>query len=75
VQNWLVGTARPASPSLENFNITPIKTNNTTKRIVKKTKINENSKLPNITKSSNKIMDTIHHDEKDVYIYLIHIFI
>ncbi len=75
MQNWLVGTARPASPSLENFNITPIKTNNTTKRIVKKTKINENSKLPNITKSSNKIMDTIHHDEKDVYIYLIHIFI
>ena len=74
MQNWLVGTARPASPSLENFNITPIKTNNTTKRIVKKTKINENSKLPNITKSSNK-MDTIHHDEKDVYIYLIHIFI
>ncbi len=69
VQNWLVGTSQPASPTLETFNISTIKPNTTTKRIVKKTKIKENNKLPNITKSNNK-MDTAHSDEKDVKYFL-----
>lgn len=69
VKNWLVGTSQPTSPSLENHNLSSIKTNNT-KRLFKKSKINNNiSKLPNINKSNNRL-ETARQEEKDVSIWL-----